>query len=199
MPREGTANQRKQVNMAKRYKNVAAMVQGMDLPDDQKKRQTEYLHARRLSRMLTVMRAQKGLSQTQAADKLGWSQGRVSKLEKKADRDISVGDLLDYVKVLDMQMSMSFLPENAKIVDQVKFHAGEMYKLLQQLVKLCKDDEAMAKGVDQFHDQCLVNLIGMVGSSKLSLRPAAKKEFMVIGPPVAEPKAEGKNKLTVPA
>ena len=185
--------------MAKRYKNVAEMLQAMDLPADQKKRQIEYLHARRLSRMLTVMRVQKGLSQTQAAEKLDWSQGRVSKLEKKADCDISVGDLLDYANALGMQMSISFLPEKMKIVDQVKFHAGEMYKLLQQLVKLCKDDEAMAKGVDQFHDQCLVNLIGMVGSSKLSLRPAAKKEFTVIGPPTAEPKAEGKSKDPVPA
>lgn len=185
--------------MAKRYKNVAEMVQGMDLPADQKKRQVEYLHARRLSRTMTVMRAQIGMSQMQVAEKLDWSQGRVSKLEAKADRDISVGDLLDYAKALDMQMTMTFLPEKTKIVDQVKFHAGEMYKLLQQLVKLCKDDEAMVKGVDQFHDQCLVNLIGMVGSSKLSLRPAAKKEFTVIGPPTTEPLAQGKSKAMVPA
>ena len=96
--------------MAKRYKNVAEMVQGMDLPPDQKKRQMEYLHARQLSRTLTVMRAQTGLSQVQVAEKLGWSQGRVSKLESKTDRDISVGDLLDYLKALDMQMTMTFLP-----------------------------------------------------------------------------------------
>lgn len=185
--------------MAKRHKSVAEMLQAMNLPADQKKRQINYLQARRLSRMLTVMRAQKNLSQTQTAKKMGWSQGRVSKLEAKADRDISVGDLLEYSGVLGLQMSISFLPDKAKIVDQVKFHAAEMYKLLQQLVKLCKDDEAMVKGVDQFHDQCLGNLIEMVGSSKQSLRPAAKKEFTVIGPPTTDPKAEGKSKVTVPA
>lgn len=182
--------------MAKRYKNVAEMVQGMDLPPDQKQRQMEYLHARRLSRMLTVMRAQLGLSQVQVAEKLGWSQGRVSKLESKPDRDVSVGALLDYAGALDMQMTMTFLPEKTKIVDQVKFHAFEMQKLLQRLVKLCKGDEDMVKGVENFHDQCLVNLIGMVSGSKQCLRATTvKKDFTVVGPPTTDPKAEGKNKI----
>ena len=186
--------------MAKRYKNVAEMVQGMDLPADQKKRQVEYLHARRLSRTMTVMRAQIGMSQMQVAEKLGWSQGRVSKLEAKADRDISVGDLLDYAKALDMQMTMTFLPEKTKIVDQVKFHAFEMLKLLQHLVKLCKGDEDMAKGVENFHDQCLANLIGMVSGSKQCLRATTvKEEFTVVGPPSTEPLAAGKSKTPVPA
>ena len=185
--------------MAKRYKNVAEMVQGMDLPPDQKKRQMEYLHARQLSRTLTVMRAQTGLSQVQVAEKLGWSQGRVSKLESKTDRDISVGDLLDYLKALDMQMTMTFLPEKTKIVDQVKFHAFEMQKLLQHLVKLCKGDEDMVKGVENFHDQCLVNLIGMVSGSKPGLRATTvKKDFTVVGPPTTDPKVEGRKKTPVP-
>lgn len=186
--------------MAKRYKNVAEMVQGMDLPADQKKRQIEYLHARRLSRMLAVLRAQKEMSQKQAAIKLGWSQGRISKLEAKEDRKIAVGDLLDYANMLGLQMAISFQPEKVKIVDQVKAHAFEMQKLLQQLVKLCKGDDEMAKGVENFHDQCLVNLIGMVSGSKQSLRAATfKKEFTVTGPPSTEPLADGKSKTPVPA
>jgi transcriptional regulator with XRE-family HTH domain len=187
------------MKMAKQYKSVAEMVQGMNLPAAQKKSQIEYLHARRLSRMLTVLRVQKEWTQTQAAKKLGWTQGRVSKLEKKEDRKVAVGDLLDYAEELDMQIAITFLPKKTKIVDQVKYHAGEMYKLLQRLVKLSKDDEVMAKGVSQFHDECLVNVVGMVESSRQSVKAVSKKEFTVIGPPAKELKIKGKHKECVSA
>lgn len=79
----------------------------MDLLEAQKKRQLEYLQDRRLSRALTVMRAQRKMTQEDAAEKLGWSQGRVSKLEMKADQDISIGDLADYVEAMGMQVSIT--------------------------------------------------------------------------------------------
>lgn len=187
--------------MAKQYKTVAEMVQAMDLPAAQKKRQIEYLHARRLSRMLAVMRAQKEMSQTQASRKLGWSQGRVSKLEKKEDRAVSVGDLLDYSEMLGMQLSISFQPSKMKIVDQIKTHASEMQALMQRLVRLCKgDDKAMTDGVERFHDECLVNLMGMITGSKKSLKAiTVKKEFTVVGPPVKESSTESKGKELLPA
>jgi len=168
--------------MTKRYNSVADVLKSMDLPEAQKKRQVEYIKARQLSRLLTVMRAQKKMSQKQAAEKLGWSQGRISKLETKEDRQISVGDLLDYSEALGIDMSLVFLPKKMKIVDRVKIHAFEMIKLLQRLVKLSKGDSKMERGVAQFHDECMNNLIRMIDDSQKTLSPRAKKELMVIGP-----------------
>ena len=96
--------------MKMRYSSVADVLHSMDIPEGQKKRQVEYIKARQLSRLLSVMRSEKKMSQTQAAEKLGWSQGRVSKLETKEDRAVSVGDLLDYANALDLEMSIVFLP-----------------------------------------------------------------------------------------
>ena len=172
--------------MAKRYTNVADILKSMDLPEAQKKRQIEYINTRQLSRLLTVMRAQKKMSQKQASEKLGWSQGRVSKLETKEDRQISIGDLLDYSDALGMEMSLVFLPKKMKIADRVKIHAFEMIKLLQRLVKLSKGDKEMEQGVDQFHDECMNNLIRMIDDSQKTLRPRAKKQLTVIGPPQME-------------
>lgn len=172
--------------MAKRYTNVADILKSMDIPEAQKKRQTEYIKARQLSRLLTVMRSQKKMSQKQAAEKMGWSQGRVSKLETKEDRQVSIGDLLDYSDALGLEMSLVFLPKKMKIVDRVKIHAFEMIKLLQQLVKLSKGDGEMQRGVDQFHDECMNNLIRMIDDSQKTLRQKAKKELTVIGPPQVE-------------
>lgn len=168
--------------MAKRYTSVTDVLHSMDIPDGQKKRQADYIKARQLSRMLTVMRSQKKMSQMQAAEKLGWSQGRVSKLETKEDRDVSIGDLLDYANALDLEMSILFLPHGMKIVDRIKMHALEMVKLLHRLVKLSKGDREMEKAVHQFHDECLSNLIGMVGDSQKSICLKPRKELTVIGP-----------------
>lgn len=99
--------------MTKRYQTVAEMVQAMDLPEAQKKRQLEYLEERQLSRALTVMRAQRRMTQKDAAEKLSWSQGRVSKLEMKADHDISIGDLADYAEAMGMQVAITFSPDKA--------------------------------------------------------------------------------------
>lgn len=97
--------------MTKRYQTVAEMVRGMDLPEAQKKRQLDYMQARKLSRELTVLRAQQKMTQKDAADKLGWSQGRVSKLETKVDHEISIGDLVDYAEVMGMQVSITLSPK----------------------------------------------------------------------------------------
>ena len=172
--------------MGKRYDNVADLLKSMDQPEAQKKRQTKYIKERQLSRLLTVIRAQKGLSQKKAAEKLNWSQGRVSKLETKEDRKISIGDLLEYSDALGMEMSLVFLPKRMKIVDRVKMHAFEMIKMLQRLVKLSKGDHRMEKGVDQFHDECVNNLIRMIDDSQKTLGPKAKRELTVIGPPQME-------------
>lgn len=166
--------------MGKRYGNVVDVLQSMDIPEDQKKRQADYIKARQLSRLLTVMRSQKQLSQTQAAEKLGWSQGRVSKLETKEDRQIAVGDLLDYSNALDLEMSIVFLPRGMRIVDRVKIYAFEMVKLLRYLVRISKGDGEMERGVHQFHDECLANLTRLVGNSQRSIKPT--QDLTVIGP-----------------
>lgn len=168
--------------MAKRYGSVADVLHSMDIPEEQKKRQAQYLKARQLSRLLSVLRSQKKLSQMQAAEKLGWSQGRVSKLEAKEDRAVSVGDLLDYANALDLEMSIVFLPRGMKMVDRIKIHASEMYRLLQRLVKLSKGDHGMERAVHHFHDECMNNLTKMVGGSQKSMSITPRKELTVIGP-----------------
>jgi transcriptional regulator with XRE-family HTH domain len=172
--------------MTKRYENVTDVLKSMKLPEAQKKRQTAYIKSRQLSRLLTVMRAQKEMSQKQAAEKLAWSQGRVSKLESKDDRQISVGDLLDYSEALDMDMSLVFLPKKMRVVDRVKMHAFEMIELLQRLTRISKGNAAMERGVHQFHDECMGNLMHMLDSSKKTLRAKSSKELTVIGPPQVE-------------
>ncbi len=168
--------------MSKKHKSVSDLIKSMDLPEERKKEQIDYINARRLSRLLTVMRVKKGMNQQQAAEKCGCTQSRISKLEYKEDRKITIGELLDYSDALDLDLSVMFLPKKMKIVDRVKLHAFQIEQLLQRLVKLSKGDKKMGKAVSAFHNECLVNMLSIVGKSQKGIRSRKEKELTVVGP-----------------
>lgn len=168
--------------MNKKYKSVSDLIKSMDLPKERQQEQIDYINARRLSRLLTVMRSQQGMNQQQAAEKCGCTQSRISKLEYKEDRKITIGELLDYSDALGLDLSVMFLPKKMKIVDRVKLHAFRIEQLLQRLVKLSKGDKKMEKAAASFHGECLVNLLSIVGNSQKAIRPKKGKELTVVGP-----------------
>lgn len=168
--------------MSKKFKRVSDVIKSMDLPKEQKQEQIDYINTRRLSRLLTVMRSQQGMNQQQAAEQCGCTQSRISKLEYKEDRKITIGELLDYSDALGLEMSVVFLPKKMKIVDRVKLHAFQIEQLLQRLVKLSKGDKQMEKAATAFHNECLVNMLTIIGKSHKSIRPRKEKELSVIGP-----------------
>lgn len=168
--------------MNKKYKTVSDLIKSMDLPEKQKKEHVDYINARRLSRLLTVMRAKNGLNQKQAAEKCGCTQSRISKLEYKEDRKITIGELLDYSDALGLDLSVQFTPKKMKIVDRVKMHTFQIEQQLQRLVKLSKGDQEMEKAVSGFHNECLTNMLSIIGKSQKAIRPAKEKELTVVGP-----------------
>ncbi len=172
--------------MNKKYKSVNDLIQSMDLPKEQQQEQMDYINSRRLSRLLTVMRSRKGMNQQKAAKKCGCTQSRISKLEYKEDRKITIGELLDYSEALDMEMSVVFLPRKLRIVDHVKLHAAQIEHLLRYLVKLSKGDADMEAAADNFHNQCMKKMISIIEKSQKSLRSRKGKGLTVIGPPEVE-------------
>ncbi len=172
--------------MTKKYSSVSDLIKSIDLPDEEKKEQIDYINARSLSRLLTVMRVKKGMNQQQAAEKCGGTQSRISKLEYKEDRKITIGELLDYSDALGLDLFVQFTPQKIKIVDRVKMHAFQIEQLLQRLVKLSKGDKEMEKAAASFHGECLVNLLSIVGKSQKSIRPHKGKQLTVVGPPELE-------------
>jgi predicted XRE-type DNA-binding protein len=178
--------QRGMRTMSKKHRSVSDLIKSMDLPKEQKQEQIDYINSRRLSRLLAVMRTQKGMNQQKAAEKCGCTQSRISKLEYKEDRKVSIGELLDYSDALDMEMSVVFLPKKLRIVDHVKLHAAQIEHLLKRLVSLSQGDKAMAKAVGAFHSECLVNMLSIIGKSQKSMRPRKKHSLNVIGPQEVE-------------
>jgi transcriptional regulator with XRE-family HTH domain len=76
----------------------------------------QHLSGRMIVRQLTVLRCTQGLSQAEIARKIGCSQGKISKFEASSDKDISFGDLADYVIALGRGLKIIITAEAANAV-----------------------------------------------------------------------------------
>lgn len=81
----------------------------------------------RLIRCLIEMRAKSGLSQANVAERVGCSQSRISRLEHGSDADISIGELVAYVRAVGFSFEISFFDKNGTATGLLKYgcSAGE--------------------------------------------------------------------------
>ena len=126
------------------------------------------------------------------ADKLECTQSRISKIESADDDSLSIKDLMDYAKVLDLQLEVGYRQKNAKIVDLIKYHAFKIDGYLKQLTNLAKEkkDKSIADGVTKFCMEALVNVSHLIVTHLVSLKKLEKgkirkeKETIHISPPL---------------
>ena len=96
------------MTMNTKFQSVTQMVRqtssSKELADEFEKRSA----GRTLVRKLFVLRQIKGLSQQEIAEKLGWSQSRVSKFESSDDADLRFGDIIAYLSALGLELGIEF-------------------------------------------------------------------------------------------
>src|SRR4029077_17072065 len=120
----------------KHYTNVVAMMRGLAedraFADDL----SAHLARRRLVTQLVALRAAKGLTQEQIAAKLGCTQGRVSKVEACSDGELNIGTLVGYADALGFKIELTFVGEDATILDRVNHHAFCIERLTDRLAQV---------------------------------------------------------------
>lgn len=129
----------------------------------------EEIKNRALSSFLFAIRCHNNLTQKQIANRIGCSQSKISKIESSYDSEISVKDLLDYSKALNLQLEIGFRNSNAKIVDLIKYHATKIKYYLERLEEIGKKDDKIAKGINDFlfgFIQLIESFITDVGTSQ---------------------------------
>jgi DNA-binding transcriptional regulator YiaG len=94
--------------MDKQYSSVADMLNAVS--DDKKFNETvkKDIQTRQLAKALFAMRCKVGLTQQELADRLNYSQGKVSKIEHSLDTDICIGDIVRYTSALNMEITPAF-------------------------------------------------------------------------------------------
>lgn len=171
--------------MAKKrqYASVSDLLRDV-APDDEFASEVDARIARRqVIKHLLALRAAKGLSQKDVAERLGCTQSRVSKLENASDNDVRLGDLFAYCDALGLHCGLVLSRRHPTAVDQIKYHAFNIRHILEDLVNLVGQDELMSTGVAKLHLETLVNLVKLVAESaeKLPNNPETEAPDIRIG------------------
>jgi transcriptional regulator with XRE-family HTH domain len=168
-------NKQIQHNSVSQHTSVADMVR--TLSDDRAFTEEfeKKMRQRQFIKLLTILRTRADLSQENLAQKLGCTQGKVSKLEHSDDKDIRFGDLLDYTEAVGCEMRIMLVPKGQKIVDEVKFHAFIIKRLLDRLVHLARNDGALVEATTDFLEEAAFNLMRYVQKAAAALPPVAEE------------------------
>jgi transcriptional regulator with XRE-family HTH domain len=151
--------------MAKRFENLSDMVKKLSSDDKFKEEMLEELKDRNIAKFLFTLRCEHSLTQKQMAERIKCSQSRISKIENSKDNEISISDLLDYGKALDLQLEIGYRDKSTKLVDLIRYHTFKIKDYLDKLVDLVKDDEDIAKGVLKCHIEAFVNICNVTLSN----------------------------------
>ena len=167
-----TPKRRKGGRMAKkRYADVAEMMGDLTedpaFADDLR----THLARRALITELCAQRAARGLTQKDVADKLGCTQGRISRVESLADGELSMAILVKYADAIGLRVEITLMSKGTTLASQVKHHAFCIKRLTDRLAKLGSKDERIADGVGDFLKEAAYNLVRLIQSSAKLLPP----------------------------
>lgn len=118
----------------------------------------QMITARKLSKLLFSLRCNAGLTQAELAKKAGMTQSKISKIEHSADRDLSIGDILDYCMALNFNLNIGVMPADMKLPNMVKFHWLETQRHLQRILELSDGDAAMESAAKSFTIEAAYNI-----------------------------------------
>lgn len=149
--------------MAKTYDSVVDMTRDLVGSEFAEKLKDD-LDQKALATVLMSLRCGADLTQSEMAKKLNTSQARISKLEHSNIDRITVGDLMEYCKALDLNLAIEF-HRRKTAVDYVKYHALEMKKYLTALANLAKKDETIEKNVKKFFAETSFNVLSILKDS----------------------------------
>ncbi len=190
--------------MAKQFKNINDLIKGLSEDENFKKEAIKKISENGLGKFLSFLRCEHRMTQKELADKIGCSQGRVSKIESAKDDSLSIKDFIDYGNALGLELEIGFRSKKMKWVDMVKYHAFQMQRYLNNMVQIATEDKAIESGVLGFHLEALKNVPKMILDSMSKLpntrfnKPVdgSKSKVHISGPIQPEEKKELKETVS---
>ncbi|NTV66875.1 MAG: transcriptional regulator [Chlorobaculum sp.] len=132
-----------------------------------------------LTDTLVRMRMQKGVSQKRLAELMQCTPSKISRLESSTDDTLKLSDIREYVRALNIDMSIVFENNDLPTADQIRQHVFSIHEKLESLVKIAKevdgDSEIIGK-INQFYGEVLLNFLVKFESSHSKLRMVVEPE-----------------------
>jgi len=133
--------------MEKRHSNTEGLMKRVSQNPKVQAQVKEELKKRQLANFLVFLRCDHNLTQKELAKKMGCTQSKISKLEMSYDNQISIKDLLEYGKALNLQLELGYRNKDVKVTELINYHVCRIREYLSRLISLSKGDNAMMGGV----------------------------------------------------
>jgi len=137
----------------------------------------EELKKRQLANFLVFLRCDHKLTQKELANRMKCTQSKISKLEMAYDDQISIKDLLEYGRALNLQLELGYRNKNVKITELINYHVYRIREYLSRLIFMGKGDNVMMKGVLKVVESTLGKFIDIVSENLKIIKDIDKKSI----------------------
>lgn len=144
-----------------RFKSVHSMLQQDGTADDTIKDVVTLSRESRITRQLAAMRMAAGLTQEQLAEKIGCTQGCISKKESGLDAELDFGTLRAYALHTGKQICIE-IGKPMNHVERIKMHAFGVRDSMRQLAKLAHKDQELESHIQSFFGEAMENIVSIL-------------------------------------
>jgi transcriptional regulator with XRE-family HTH domain len=145
---------------AKRFGSVGKLLKQRDTTPEVLQNFREMKGDTTVTRQLACMRAFAGLTQEEMAERLGVTQGCVSKWESGLDEDLTLKVIADYARTTDERIGIC-VGKPMTHVEAVKAYAFGLRDRLRALASLAQDDSQLEQSVQAFFGEAFFNLLNI--------------------------------------
>lgn len=148
--------------MSKEFESVSEAAAHLAGDPDVKERVEREISRSQIVKILLNLRAHKGITQKEIAERMACDPSKISKLESGNDLNLKWGDIVRYLSALGAGVSVMIEDESLPAASRIKQHVFRIRDLLEELAELAKevgDDTNITDKIHQFYGEVLMNFL----------------------------------------
>jgi transcriptional regulator with XRE-family HTH domain len=183
----------------KRFGSVAELLKQREVAPEVRQHYKEMAGDTTITRQLACLRMLAGFTQAEMAEKLGVTQGCVSKWESGSDEELTLKVIADYARATNERIGIC-LGKPLTHVEAVKAYAFALRDRLRALASLAKDDSQLEQSIHAFFGEAFFNLLNIFENCQKEMPGQEDFEIRVlIDPPAQRMPQKEAARLPVPA
>jgi transcriptional regulator with XRE-family HTH domain len=159
----------------KQFRSVAEMVSQKKTSETTKTALSEARRETGICQILTEIRIRAKLTQQQFAEKVGVTQGAISKWEAGPDTDLTLDIVGKYAALSGEELLLVF-GDDLNHVESVKVHAFEIKRHLTALAEMANKCDEMAGPIQAFFGEACFNILTILGKCQHQMPTGHQKQ-----------------------